>query len=63
MRASVSILLLGLLGLVSALSSAGTRLLVVQEEASEKALYSQFWADLEGALTQLQRGRLANHTN
>lgn len=48
MRTFLSFLLLGLLGLVSALSSAGTRLLIVQEDASEKALYSQFWADLEG---------------
>jgi oligosaccharyltransferase complex subunit beta len=50
MRAFLSILFLAFLGAVSALSSAGTRLLVVLEEASEKTLYSQFWADLEGML-------------
>jgi oligosaccharyltransferase complex subunit beta len=49
MRAIISVLFLVLLGAVSALSSAGTRLLVVLEDAGEKALYSQFWADLEGA--------------
>lgn len=42
------ILLLPLLGVVQALSSAGDRLLVVLEEESEKASFSQFWADLEG---------------
>jgi hypothetical protein len=41
-------LLLSLLGVVHALSSAGDRLLVVLEEESEKASFSQFWADLEG---------------
>lgn len=40
-------LILGLLSLVHALSSSGSRLLVVIEEASEKDQYSQFWADLE----------------
>jgi oligosaccharyltransferase complex subunit beta len=43
----LSLLLVSLLGFVQALSSAGTRLLVVLEEASEQAFYSQFWADLE----------------
>ncbi len=42
-------LLLAILGLVQALSSAGNRLLVVLEEQSEKASFSQYWADLEGA--------------
>jgi len=48
MRWLQSILLLPLLGLVSALSSTGKRLLVVQEEASEKSKYSEFWDDLSG---------------
>lgn len=42
-------LLPALLGVVQAISSAGDRLLVVLEDATEKALFSQFWADLEGA--------------
>jgi oligosaccharyltransferase complex subunit beta len=40
-------LLLGLAGAVHALSSSGNRLLVVQEDASEKELFSTFWKDLE----------------
>lgn len=47
MKGLFSILLLALVGAVSALSSAGNRLLVVLEESSEKAKYSKFWADLE----------------
>ncbi|GAB7347350.1 hypothetical protein MBLNU459_g4287t1 [Dothideomycetes sp. NU459] len=47
MKGLFSLLLLALLGVVSALSSAGSRLLVVLEEESEKAKYSQFWAALE----------------
>ena len=42
--------LLVLLGIVQALSSSGNRLLIVIEEASEKAKYSTFWGDLEGRL-------------
>jgi oligosaccharyltransferase complex subunit beta len=49
MRNLLCVLLLGLLGLVQAISSAGNRLLVVLEEESEKASFSQFWGDLEGA--------------
>ena len=37
-----------LLGLVSCLSSSGSRLLVVVEEAAEKSKYSKYWGDLEG---------------
>jgi oligosaccharyltransferase complex subunit beta len=48
MRHLVIPLLLVLSGIVQALSSAGERLLVVLEEESEKASFSQFWADLEG---------------
>ena len=44
----LSILLLGLLGAVQAISSTGNRLLVVNEDASEKDKYSKFWGDLEG---------------
>ncbi|KAI1971940.1 oligosaccharyl transferase glycoprotein complex, beta subunit [Ophidiomyces ophidiicola] len=44
----LSLLVLGIYyGAVQALSSSGSRLLVIQEEASEKQLYSTFWADLE----------------
>ena len=45
--------LLVLLGIAQALSSSGNRLLVVIEEASEKAKYSTFWGDLEGRLENL----------
>ncbi|PGH16767.1 hypothetical protein AJ80_05082 [Polytolypa hystricis UAMH7299] len=48
MRWLFSLLLLGLLGAVSAVSSAGNRLLVVLEEAAEKDLFSTLWSDLEG---------------
>jgi len=40
-------LLLALVGFVSALSSSGSRLLVVLEETTDKDKYSQFWGDLE----------------
>ena len=49
MRWLFSLLLLALLSLVQALSSSGSRLLVVIEEAAEKEKYSQFLGDLEGA--------------
>ena len=39
-----------LISLAQALSSTGVRLLIVIEEAAERAKYSQLWADLEGAL-------------
>ncbi|KAK2748921.1 oligosaccharyl transferase glycoprotein complex, beta subunit [Myotisia sp. PD_48] len=38
---------------VYALSSSGNRLLVIQEDASEKASFSTFWADLESRGYQL----------
>lgn len=50
MRCLISFLVLALLSLVQALSSTGTRLLVVVEEAAEKAKYSTFWEDLEGMM-------------
>ncbi|OCK79958.1 Dolichyl-diphosphooligosaccharide-protein glycosyltransferase 48kDa subunit [Lepidopterella palustris CBS 459.81] len=42
-----SFLVLALLGVVHALSSSGSRLLVVLEEPAEKDKYSEFWGDLE----------------
>jgi oligosaccharyltransferase complex subunit beta len=50
MRQFLSFLVLAFIGLVQALSSTGSRLLVVLEEATDKALYSKFWSDLEGWL-------------
>lgn len=47
MKSFLSLLLLGLVGLVQALSSTGNRLLVVLEEASDKSKYSSFFGDLE----------------
>ena len=49
MRWLLSTLFLALLSLSHALSSSGSRLLVVIEEAAEKEKYSQLWGDLEGA--------------
>lgn len=43
-------LFLAFLGLVSARSAVGDRILVVLEDGGEKNLYSQFWADLECTL-------------
>lgn len=48
----LSWLLLALVGLVSALSSSGSRLLVVLEDAAEKDNYSQLWGDLECKMTR-----------
>lgn len=49
MRSFLSFLLLGIWGAcVHALSSSGSRLLVVLEE--DKSLYSNLWADLEGII-------------
>jgi oligosaccharyltransferase complex subunit beta len=47
MKSFLSLLLLGLVSLVQALSSTGNRLLVVLEEASDKPKYSSFFGDLE----------------
>lgn len=49
MRPLLPLLVLSLLSLAQALSSSGSRVLVVIEEAAEKIKYSKFWADLEGA--------------
>ena len=48
MRWFLSLLLLGLLTAVNALSSSGNRLLVVLEELGDKEKYSRFLGDLEG---------------
>ena len=48
MRWFLSLLLLGLLGLASAVSSSGNRLLVALEEIAEKEKYSKFFGDLAG---------------
>lgn len=47
MRWLLSFVLFGFLAAVHALSSSGTRLLVVLEDAAEKDEYSTFWGDLE----------------
>lgn len=49
-----SFLVLALLGVVQALSSTGRRLLVVVEEAPEKAKYSTLWEDLK-SLSRIQQ--------
>ena len=54
MRWLFSFLFISLLGLVQALSSSGTRILVAIEDAAEKDKYSAFWEDLEGTLTSLR---------
>lgn len=50
MRLQLLGLVAGLLGLVSALSAQGNKLLVVIEDEAEKSKYSQFWTDLESKL-------------
>lgn len=40
-------LFLGLLSFVSALSAAGSKLLVVVDDETDKAKYSTFWSDLQ----------------
>lgn len=47
MRWLFSVLLFALLGAVQALSSSGSRLLVVLEDLAEKDKYSEFWSDLQ----------------
>ena len=48
MRCSFPLILLGLVSLIQAVSTSGSRLLVVIEEAAEKIKYSTLWKDLEG---------------
>ena len=47
MRSVLLGLLLGLLSIVSALSAAGSKLLVIIEDEAERSKYSTFWTDLE----------------
>ncbi|KAF7192691.1 Dolichyl-diphosphooligosaccharide--protein glycosyltransferase subunit wbp1 [Pseudocercospora fuligena] len=47
MRLPILGLLLGLLSFVSALSAAGSKLLVIIEDDADKSKYTQFWTDLE----------------
>jgi oligosaccharyltransferase complex subunit beta len=49
MRWLLSFLLLGLLSVVSAVSSSGNKLLIVLEELADKAKYSKYLGDLESA--------------
>ena len=56
MRWSTALLLAPLLSLATAISSAGSRLLVVNEEAADEKKYSQFFDDLKGETTAM-----ANH--
>jgi len=45
-----SLLALCLVGVVSALSSTGNRLLVILDDVADKDKYTQFWDDLQGQL-------------
>lgn len=47
MRLPLLGLLLGFVSFVSALSAAGSKLLVVIEDEADKSKYGQFWKDLE----------------
>ena len=58
MRWSTALLLAPLLSFVTALSSAGSRLLVVNEEAADEKKYSQFFDDLKG-----EPPAMANHNS
>jgi hypothetical protein len=44
----IAFLFLYFFGVVQALSSAGSRLLVVTDNPADKGKYSKFWGDLEG---------------
>ena len=46
-------MLLGFLGVVHALSTSGTQLLVVSEDKAEQDLYSIFWKDLKGVVFRI----------
>lgn len=48
MRWCLALLLCCFLAAVNALSSSGSRLLVVLDESTEKSAYSTLWSDLEG---------------
>jgi oligosaccharyltransferase complex subunit beta len=51
MRIPLIGLILAFLSIASALSAAGSKLLVVLEEEGERSKYSQFFSDLEGRPT------------
>lgn len=54
MRSTItSLLALCLVGLASALSSTGSRLLVILDDVEDKDKYSKFWGDLQGQYCQL----------
>ena len=55
MRVLLSILVLGLLGIASAISTSGNRLLVILEELAEKDKYSKFFGGLTG--NKIQTGQ------
>lgn len=48
MRWCLALLLCSFLAVINALSSSGSRLLVVLDESAEKSAYSTLWSDLEG---------------
>jgi oligosaccharyltransferase complex subunit beta len=53
MRWLLSFVLLAWFGIVDALSSSGTRTLVVIEDLAEKDNYSKFFEDLEGEFWEI----------
>jgi hypothetical protein len=55
MRSLVSVLVLVLATVVSAISSAGDRLLAIVDDVADKAKYSTFLGDLESAFVLLDR--------
>lgn len=57
MRLPLLGLLLGLISGIAALSTQGSRLLVVIEDDADKSKYSHFWSDLEG-----KKGHTRYHT-
>lgn len=60
---SICVLLWTALSLVNARSAAGNRLLVVQEDATEKELYSQLWSDLKGMRCSYRTDVMADTDN
>lgn len=54
MRLPLLGLLLGLVSGIAALSTQGSKLLVVIEDDGDKSKYSHFWNDLEGMSTYSQ---------
>lgn len=54
MRSFSTLVVLALAAVVSAVSTAGNRLLVIADDVAEKALYSKFLADLTGELAPFE---------